>query len=67
MKQCDAIINLRRPSGSEKRRGFQPPWYTVFLYRCQKCGQVHNVRANSFLGKKAVPGIGGIICGSPLL
>ena len=45
-----AIINLSAPIGREKRRGFQPPWYTVFVYLCKECNQKTYVRANSFRG-----------------
>lgn len=27
----------------EKRRGFQPPWYTVAVYRCE-CGRTTTIR-----------------------
>lgn len=33
-----AVLNLARPVRSERVRGFQPPWYTVFVYRCDACG-----------------------------
>jgi hypothetical protein len=29
----------------EKRRGFQPPWYTVKIYRCE-CGHESTSRVN---------------------
>ena len=55
------IINLATPIGREKVRWFQPPWRTVFVY---KCAQGHTVRvfANSFRGGKAEPSVGGISC-----
>lgn len=32
---------------SERRRGFQPPWYTVFLVSCDGCGtHLYTVRKN---------------------
>ena len=60
---CEAIIDLRRPIRSEKRRGFQPPWYTVYVYQCPTCGAKHFMRANAFRGKRPEPAVGGIICG----
>lgn len=61
-QRCDGLINLRVPIGSERRRQFQPPWYTVFKYRCPKCSHAVHVRAGSFRGAAAVPGIGAIVC-----
>lgn len=29
----------------EKRRGFQPPWYTVTIYECN-CGEITTLRDN---------------------
>lgn len=77
MATCDATISLETPAGSERVRGFQPPWYTVFLYTCPACGARHRVRANTFIGIRrtpsgarvpirAVPGTGGIRCGRPI-
>lgn len=65
METCSEVIDLRLPFKSERVRGFQPPWRTVYLYRCGYCGAVHRVRAN-YRGKTPVPGIGGIICGRTL-
>ena len=62
---CPTILNLRHPVRSEKRRGFQPPWYTVYVYKCPTCGHEHHVRAGSFRGKRPEPGIGGIYCNGP--
>jgi hypothetical protein len=64
--ECQGTINLNTPSGSEKRRGFQPPWYTVYKYSCPDCGRSLTVRANSFYGKRPVPSIGAIRCGGPI-
>jgi len=60
---CDGVINLANPVSSERVRDFQPPWRTVFHYRCPKCGGLHRVRANSYAGRRAVPGVGAIVCG----
>jgi hypothetical protein len=62
---CQAQIDLSVPSRSERVRGFQPPWRTVFVYTCRTCKAEHKVRANSFRGKTPVPGVGAIICGRP--
>jgi len=59
---CHAMLDLAKPIRSERVRGFQPPWRTVFIYRCEKCGNETRVRANSFLGKRPVPGVGAITC-----
>ena len=48
-------IDLRRPIRSERRRGFQPPWYTVYVYRCEN-GHETTVRANSFRGSRPTIG-----------
>lgn len=66
MTTCEQIIDLSRPLRSERRRGFQPPWYTVYVYRCERCGAERYVRAGAFRGSRAEPGIGGITCGAPL-
>ncbi len=63
---CDGLIDLQTPRGSERRRGFQPPYYTVYKYTCPKCGAERIVRANSFLGKRAVSGHGAIRCDGPI-
>jgi len=57
-----SIINLSSPVRSERVRDFQPPWRTVFVYKCAKCGKETRVRANSYRGKTAVPGVGAIAC-----
>jgi len=62
---CEAVIDLRRPVRSEKRRGFQPPWYTVYVYQCPTCQREVTVRAGSFRGRRPEPGVGGIRCGGP--
>lgn len=63
MTACNGIMDLSRPCGSKRVRGFQPPWYTVFVYRCPKCGAESRIRAGAFRGKNAVTGIGGVYCG----
>ena len=57
-----SIINLSSPVRSERVRDFQPPWRTVFVYKCKTCGKETRVRANSYRGKTAVPGVGAIAC-----
>lgn len=66
MLTCEARINLGAPARSERVRGFQPPWRTVYVYRCGSCGSEHRVRAGSFRGSRAVPGVGAIVCGASL-
>lgn len=61
---CEATINLGSPVRRERVRGFQPPWRTVFVYKCATCGQERRVYANSFRGPNPVPGIGAIRCGA---
>lgn len=56
------VINLATPVRSERVRWFQPPWRTVFIYRCSKCGKETRVFANSFRGRTPVPSVGGIAC-----
>ena len=63
---CDGIIDLQRPIGSERRRGFQPPYYRVYRYECPKCHARKVVRANSFIGRTAQPGVGAIRCDGPI-
>lgn len=56
------MIPLSKPVRSERRRSFQPPWYTVFIYQCSTCQREVCVRAGSFLGNRAVPSSGAIVC-----
>ena len=63
---CGGIIDLATPTGSERVRGFQPPYRTVYIYRCPRCGSVRKVRAGSFRGTTPEPDVGGIVCGYPL-
>ena len=55
-------INLSCPSSSERVRGFQPPWHTVWIYKCKARNHVVRVKANSFRGKTPVPSVGAIMC-----
>lgn len=55
------LINLAAPVRRERERGFQPPWYTVFVYRCQ-AGHEVRVRASAFRGTVAEPSRGAITC-----
>ena len=57
------MIDLRHPVRSELRRGFQPPWYTVYVYRCDLCQQELFIRANAFGGSRPEQSVGGIRCG----
>lgn len=69
-RTCQATIDLRSPMGSEKVRGFQPPWRTVYRYQCPGCGAHHRVYANSFRGmgkyQRPEPSVGAIRCGRDL-
>lgn len=64
MTTCTATIDLRAPIRSERHRGFQPPYYTVYVYRCPTCGAERHVRAGSFRGRRPEPGVGAIRCGN---
>ena len=66
MDTCEATINLRTPIRSERVRGFQPPWRTVYVYRCASCGAERRVRARSFRGTNPEPSVGAIRCGALL-
>ena len=65
-ERCTGLIDLETPIGSERRRGFQPPYYTVYVYRCPACHAMRYIRANSFRGKTSVPGRGAIRCDGPI-
>lgn len=54
-------IDLSNPIRVERQRGFQPNWYTVYVYRCPKGHEVR-MRASSFRGKTPEPSIGAITC-----
>ena len=64
---CPGLIDLSTPTRSERRRGFQPPFYTVFVYRCPQCHGETVLRASAFRGRRAVPGTGAVSCGRPLV
>ena len=66
MPICHGLINLSHPDGSERRRGFQPPWYTVYKYHCPECRRVVIARATSFRGPRPEPGVGAIQCDGPI-
>lgn len=55
------IVNLRTPVRRERIRGFQPPWRTVFVYRCPSAHEIR-VNAGAFRGARAEPAIGAITC-----
>ena len=63
---CQGAIDLSRPIGAERRRGFQPPYYTVYVYRCPDCGATKYVRARSFRGRTPTTSIGAIHCDGPI-
>lgn len=62
MTPCPGILDLSRPIRSERVRDFQPPWRTVYIYRCPNCGQETRVRAGSFRGTRPEPSRGAITC-----
>jgi len=55
-------LGLRQLIGSERVRGFQPPWRTVYKYKCPECGEITRVRAGSFRGGRPEPSLGAILC-----
>lgn len=57
-----SLLNLQTPVRSERRRQFQPPWYTVYVYRCPACNNETTIRANSFRGTRPEPSVGAIAC-----
>jgi len=66
MKTCSEYVNLGTPVRSERVRDFQPPWRTVFVYRCGACGSEFRMRAGAFSGTRAVPGVGAVRCAHPV-
>jgi len=63
---CGAVVDMSRPIRSERVRDFQPPWRTVYVYRCSGCGAERRVRASSFRGSRPEPSTGAIVCGALL-
>lgn len=63
---CPGRMDLQRPVRSERRRGFQPPYYTVYVYRCPDCQRERFIRASSFRGRTPVPAIGAMVCGGSI-
>jgi len=55
-------INLATPIRSERIRWFQPPWRTVFVYQCALCRRELRILAGAFRGRRAEPGVGGVLC-----
>ena len=64
-RTCPATLNLRTPARSERVRGFQPPWRTIYVYQCP-CGAEHRIRASAFRGARPEPAVGAIVCGALL-
>lgn len=60
-KTMKTTIDLSKPVRTERVRWFQPPWRTVFVYRCAM-GHEQRVFASSFSGSRPVPSVGGINC-----
>ena len=57
------LIDLSRPHSTERVRGFQPPWRTIFVYVCPSPARhVVKVRAGSFRGSRPEPSRGAITC-----
>jgi len=59
MSTCDQIINFSHYNRIERVRGFRPPWHTVRIYVCPKCGAEHQVNA----GPHNSTGPGAFVCG----
>lgn len=57
------FVDLSHPIRSERVRGFQPPWRTVYVYRCEH-GHTLRVYANAFRGSQPEPSRGAIECTS---
>lgn len=36
--ECTGLMDMQRPIRTERVRGFQPPWRTVYVLRCPQCG-----------------------------
>lgn len=55
------FVDLSRPVRSERVRGFQPPWRTVYVYRCAD-GHESRVYASAFRGSRPEPARGAMEC-----
>lgn len=51
---CGETIDLSTTIRSERVRGFQPPWRTVYVYRCV-CGAETRIAAGSYRGVRKTP------------
>lgn len=67
VQKCECAIDLSTPNRRERVKDFQPPWRTVFIYQCPKCGAEHRIRASSFMGSRSIPGVGAVVCGRALV
>lgn len=65
MQGCKGLIDLSKPLRSEKVRGFQPPWRTVFIYACPICKTELRMCASRFMGGVPVPELGTVRCERP--
>ncbi len=54
-------IDLSRPIRSVRERGFQPPWHTVYIYKCDNGHEVR-MKARCFRGRRPEPGTGAVMC-----
>lgn len=67
-RPCDAVIDLQHPARSERVRWFEPPWRTVWIYRCPRCGSERRLFASVYRGSNRrdghAPMLGGMRCGS---
>jgi hypothetical protein len=50
----------------ERRRGFQPPWYTVTIYTCPKDGKVSMTLRQNWHGPTPRGGVYCPTCGEPV-
>lgn len=57
--KCDQVINFNQYRHTERVRGFQPPWYTLRICVCPKCGAKHRLNA----GPRNSMGPGAFVCG----
>lgn len=47
---------------TERVRGFQPPWRTVYAYTCPSCKHDTRINANAYTGKRATRPVGAFQC-----